>query len=396
MQTNIASILSKRYFIIGIFFLISVIASVQSLLLSPKAFEDGGQLYTHYNNYLIFKQSFYHLTHQQDLYALYPDEHWDLYKYTPTFAGMFGIFAIFPDWLGLTLWNLLNAFVFLASVYYLPKLSNTQKGMVLMFSLIELLTSIQNSQSNALIAGLIIFALGLLERDKYFLAIFCLMFSVYIKFFGIVGFALFLFYPHKLRFIIYSVVWAIILFLVPFLFIDVAQYRFLIASYGNLLANDHTLSYGYSVMGWLYAWFGLEINKLFVVIVGVLLFLAPLIRLKSYSNDTFRYLVLCSILIWVVIFNHKAESPTFILAMAGAALWFVVSKPTSLNLALFIIAFIFTSLSPTDIFPSFLRDYLVKPYELKVFPCILIWVKIIYELATIQQDRLTEIIKARE
>ncbi|MDR1417127.1 MAG: hypothetical protein LBJ57_06895, partial [Prevotellaceae bacterium] len=40
-------------------------------------------------------------------------------------------------------------------------------------------------------------------------------------------------------------------------------------------------------------------------------------------------------LIRMVIFNHKAESPTFVIAIAGVTLWFVHSKKSTLNIMLF-------------------------------------------------------------
>lgn len=388
MKNKIKSILSNYKIIILIFALFAIAASLQSLLSGTKTFHDGGIEYSHYNNYIIFEKSFDHLKENKDLYILYPEEHWDLYKYTPTFAAFFGIFAIFPDWAGLNLWNLFNAFILLIAVYYLPKISNFQKGLILIIILIELMTSMQNEQSNALIAGLLILAFGMLERDKFLFAALFIVFSVFIKLFGIVGFALFLFYPKKWKLVLYTVLWSIILLSVPLIFIDFNQYEFLILSFKNMLSDDHTISCGYSVMGWLNSWFGFTINKLIIVIIGVTVFLIPLYRFKEYKNYTFKFLTLTSVLIWVVIFNHKAESPTFIIAMAGVSLWFVTSKKSKINIILFLSAFILTSLSPTDIFPRFLREEFVKPYTLKAFPCILIWLKIIYDMIILKKNRI--------
>ena len=105
-----------------------------------------------------------------------------------------------------------------------------------------------------------------------------------------------------------------------------------------------------------------------------------------YKKFVFKYLIVCSILIWIVIFNHKAESPTFIIAMTGVALWFVQGKKNILNIILFASALILTTLSPTDIFPTYLRKEFVNPYTLKVFPCILIWMKIIYDLLIFREN----------
>jgi len=246
----------------------------------------------------------------------------------------------------------------------------------------------QNEQSNSLIAGLIILSFCFLEKDKYFFASLFIVFSVFIKLFGIVGFALFLFYPKKWELILYSAFWSIFILAIPLIFIDFIQYKFLISSFVNMLTNDYSLSYGYSVMGWLSSWFGFNGNKIFIVLIGALVFLIPFYRIKEYKNYTFRFLTLTSILIWVVIVNHKAESPTFIIAMAGVSLWFITSEKNKINIAFFIFAFVITSLSPTDIFPKYLREEFVKPYTLKAFPCILIWIKIIYDMIVLKKNRI--------
>jgi hypothetical protein len=385
MKDRIINIVSDKRIIISVFLLLAVIASIQSLTGTTTFFE-GGIEYNKYNNYTIFEKSFQHLKNNQDLYILYPQEHWDLYKYTPSFSVLFGIFSVLPDWLGLTLWNILNAMVFLAAVYYLPKANNYQKGLILLIVIPELMTSIQNEQSNALIAGLLILAYGFLEKNKAFWATLCIVFSVFIKLFGIVGFALFLFYPNKWKSVLYTLFWTGVLLLLPLIFVSADQYIKLYDSFLNMLKNDHSISYGYSVMGWIHSWFYEGINKNIIVLTGVLVFLVPFVRIKLYKESMFTYLLLCSILIWIVIFNHKAESPTFIIAMAGVSLWFVRSEKTTLNIILFVLAFILTSLSPTDLFPKYLRDEFVHPYSLKAFPCILIWCKIIYDMMVLKSE----------
>ena len=103
MSKKIQEILTHKSFIIMLYVLFALGASVQSLLLSPKPLLEGGIEYSNYNNYVIFSESFHHLKNNQDLYIAYPDEHWDLFKYTPTFSVFFGFFTLFPDWLGLNL-----------------------------------------------------------------------------------------------------------------------------------------------------------------------------------------------------------------------------------------------------------------------------------------------------
>jgi hypothetical protein len=383
-MNRLIKIISNRKIIISLFLLLAIFASFQAYLLSEKTFKETGEKYAKYNNYVIFKTSFTHLTENKDLYQLYPQDHKDLYKYSPTFSVFFGMFAMFPDIVGLNLWNIFNALVFLLAIYYLPRLNLTQKGVVILICLLEFMTSIQNQQSNALVAGLIILTFGLLEKRNYLVATLCIVFSIYIKVFGIVGLALFLFYPGKWKLALYTLGWSLLMFVLPLLFVGIDQLKFLYTSWGHLLDNDHTISYGLSVMGWLHSWFGIDPGKQITLFSGVILFMVPLIRIKEYQNYTFRFLTLTSILIWVIIFNHKAESPTFIIAMAGIALWFITGEKNALNISLFVSALILTSLSPTDMFPRFLREDYVTPYMLKVFPCILIWLKIIWDMLVLK------------
>lgn len=368
----------KTIFILYIVF--AIIASTQQVLLGPKSFTEGGKLYTHYNNYKIFKHSFFHLINDNDLYRHYPDEHYDLYKYSPTFALIFGIFAFLPDIIGLNLWNLFNALLLFLSILYLPKLNNAKKTYILLILIIELMTSLQNAQSNAMIAGLIILSFVLLEREKYFIATLCIISTVFIKIFGLAALALFIFYPKKGKLILYSSFWAVIFILIPLLVVDVKQLKLLYNSWLNLLATDHSISDGLSVIGWFKSWFNIDISKLAVVAVGVVLFCLPLLRFSQYKHYLFRLHTLSSVLIWIIIFNHRAESATYIIAMTGLSIWYFSQPKKIENLVLLVLAFILTSLSPTDMFPKFIRLKFVRPYVLKAVPCIFVWFKIISEL----------------
>ena len=136
---------------------------------------------------------------------------------------------------------------------------------------------------------------------------------------------------------------------------------------------------GLSIAGWLHSWFGVECKNE-VVMIGAVLFCIPFLKYKFFNELKFKLFFLSSILIWIIIFNHKAESPSFVIAISGVAIWFFSQKIKIINLVLLIIAFILTVLSPTDIFPKSIRVNYVIPYVLKAIPCILIWFKIILDL----------------
>lgn len=357
---------------------IAVLASLGEYLKGVKVFD--GREYTHYNNYLVFKQSFFNLIAGKDLYVLYPEIVWDYFKYSPTFALLMAPLAVLPDLAGLILWNLLNVLVLFFAVKYLPGKEDRAKVFILWFIAIELLTSIQNSQSNGLMAGLLVFSFIFFERRNVLLASLFIVLSFYIKLFGIAAAVLFLLYPDKLKFIAYSVFWTIVLGILPLLVVSPEQLIFLHKSWAHLLASDQAVSYGLSVMGILQSWFHLLPPKFLILGLGVILLLLPFLNFRSYGNLQFRYLLLASLLIWVIIFNHKAESPTYIIAMTGVSIWYFTQPRRIGNLILLILALVVTSLSPTDLFPRYLRHHFVSPYNLKALPVILVWLKIQYDL----------------
>lgn len=365
---------------LSVYALLTVAATLQQYFLPLKSFENGPPVYTEYNNYVIFRQSFFHLLDHRNLYAHYPAEQWDLFKYSPTFALFMGSFAKLPDWLGLLLWNSLNSLVLFAGIRNLPGFGARAKQRLVWFVLVELLTSLQNSQSNGLILGLLVWTFVLLERRNLGGATLLVLLSAFVKIFGAVAFLLLLFYPRKGRAFGYAVGWTALLAALPLLVVPATD---LAAQYQNwlvLLQSDHSASAGLSVMGWLNTWFGFFPDKTALVAVGLGLLLLPLLRRGAYATYRFRLWMLASTLIWVVIFNHKAESPTFVIAIGGVGLWYFSQKPSLFNTVLVGLAFVFTSLSPTDVFPTVLRQTLVDPFTLKAVFCIAVWVKIGYDL----------------
>jgi len=331
------------------------------------------------NNYLIFKLAFFNFISGKDLYVLYPGTHLDYYKYSPTFALLMAPIAILPNAVGVIVWNLLNVVPLFFAVKKL-RLEEPQKALICWIILIELITSIQNAQSNGLIAALIIFAFVSFENRKNFLAALFIALATYIKIFGIVALVLFAFYPEKLKFVLYMVFWLIVLAIIPVVFVSVSQLEFLYGSWLSLITREFGPARGFSVMGVLKYCFGLNIPNVIVQATGAILLCLPILKFRAHNEQTFRYLFLSSLLIWIIIFNHKAESPTYIIALTGVAIWYANQQATKINLGLLLLTLILTSLSPTDVFPKYIRTTFVWPYALKAVPCILIWLKIEYQL----------------
>ena len=401
MWQSIKAILFKPKTILVVYVALAIIASLQAILLGPHEFhlpkvfpadimnkpefmnQFIGKQLTEYNNYVIFKYSYFHLIHGTDLYGLYPAEHWDFYKYSPTFALFMGSMAYLPDVIGLSIWNILNAITVFFAIRMLP-LTIRKQCLVLWFVALELLTCLQNSQSNGLMCGLIIAAYGCMEQRKVVLATLWLVLAMYIKVYGAVGFCVFLFYPDKIKFILYSILWTAVFAALPLLVTPLNTLIWQYQNWAGLMVADAAAARGLSVAGWLYSWFGIENIKAAVTGIGLLLFLIPFVRFKMYSNEVFKVLILASMLIWVIIFNHKAESSTFIIAVAGVAIWYFVRPKATWRTVLFWTVFVFTSLSTTDIFPMYVRVHFIYIYKIKAVPCILAWCAVFIELMTLK------------
>src|SRR5579872_2461631 len=223
-----------------------------------KPYGEGGRLYPNYNNFIIFRNSFFHLIQGRGLYNNYPDEQLDLYKYSPTFSLFFGLLAWLPDFIGLLLWNLLNTIPLFIGIRLLKEISDQGKIYALLFCLVELMNSLQTAQSNGLTAALLILTFTSLESERYFLAAFLGVFSIYIKIYGGIGLLLFIFYPAKPEAFSYILFWILILGLLPLAFIDLNQLFHVYKDWSLLLKTDQENSIGISVMSILYS--GLKLN----------------------------------------------------------------------------------------------------------------------------------------
>jgi hypothetical protein len=362
--------------VLWLYIVVAIGITLQLFLPSLKHTEQ----YTHYNNYVIFKNSFFHLINNKDLYLYYNNEQFDLYKYSPSFALLFGLLAYLPDVLGLLAWSIINALCLFYAVKMLDGITEKKKVFLLLFILLELINALQNSQSNALMAALIILAFVFLEKKSYFWASLFIVFSIYIKLFGVVAFALFLFYPEKIKLASYTIFWMIVLAILPLCVINPTQLIFLYKSWWGLLKDDHSASVGISAMGIVNSWLHTEMPKNLIVLIGAVLFLIPFAKISSYKNYYFRVQILASVLLWMVLFNHKAESPTFIIVMAGVGIWYFSQEKNTLNTVLLWLCFIGVSLSVSDLVPRYIKTEYLQPYSVKALLPLVIWLKLLWDL----------------
>ena len=325
------------------------------------------------NNFLIFRAASIHLLHGQDLYAAYPALHFDFYKYSPSFALLFLPFAVLPLVLSMLLWNALNAGVlWIAMGMVLPRRGALIARAILF---LDMLGSLQNVQSNALIAGLIILTFGAYERRHTVLGSVAAGLGTAIKIFPLAGVSFAIFHPRKLRVAIAVTLGMVALVLLPLLVTSRATLLAQYASWRAIESKD-AIDRGFTVMQMVQLMLRQNWPNWPQQLGGVLLLVAPvLVRRERWGEWSFRLAYLCSVLVFCVIFNHQSESPTFVIAVAGAAIWFAaLERPSRGEWALFGFVVVCTILASSDAMPRAIQRAVFDKYHFKTVPCIVLWV----------------------
>jgi hypothetical protein len=378
VNTHVTRLLSNKIFQLSIILAITI--GITTLSYKQTSATKSGQKHSGYNNYLIFKNSSAHLLHNQNLYAPYPEEQFDLYKYSPTFALFMLPFGLLPDAPGLFLWNIINLLMLYIALIRLTGMTDFRKALLFWFVLCEMAGNMIYDQSNTLITGIIVFAFLFMEKDRPVWASLFIVITIYIKIYGIVAGILFLLYPKRIKYIAYSMGWFILLALLPGL---LTGFKSLLQQYSwwiDLLQMDHGKEINFSLMGLLKYYLNIEAFSVWSLVCGAVILLIPFLRTSHYNEYGFRILITSTLLMWLLIFNHMAEPSSFIIEMTGIGLWFFPFRRGVYDLVLLFIALTFISLVGLDIFPHSWRDEFFGPYKIKAMPGILIWIKATLEL----------------
>lgn len=372
-RQKVTSFLLKKQCIVIVYLLLAIIS--------------GYKQYHHhtYNNYLIFKYVYWHTVDLQNLYLNYP-EYLDSNHYGPVFSVLIAPFALLPDGFGPILWNVANVAMLLWGIYSLP-ISIKKRSVIAWICAHEALTALFSFQFNIALTGIILLSFSYLVKKKEIQSAFFIALGTLVKLYGIVGLAFFFFTKNKLKFILGGIAAFALLFALP---MAISSPSFVIQSYGDWyhsLAHKNDLNASLtsfqdiSLMGMVRRITGdVTIPNMPFLLSGIILFGLPYLRTNQFKHIGFRLMLLASTLIFTVIFSSGSESPTYIIAFAGVAIWFTVQKQKkSWIIALFIFAFILTSLSPTDIFPPAVKEF-IRLYSLKALPCVIIWFVIVYQM----------------
>ena len=377
-----------------------------------------------FNNFLIYKFTFWHAVEQKSLYAAYPQDHFDVNHYGPIFSLIMAPFAVVPSlWVGVFLWHLALG-LFLWWAIRQGTLTTEQKVVVIWLTAHEMLNALGMSQFNVATAAMILLSYSAIHRGKDMWAAFWIVLGTLVKMYGIVGLAFFFFAKSKSKFVMWLLIWTVVLMVLPMPFFGAdyvaGQYVEWIKCLGekgqeNLLSDFQNISLlgmvrkiGYAVSAGLPAyyevfesagknpdvtnWWWSTWNDLWLIAPALIYSALPWLRVKQYKHHAFQLMCLALVLMFVNIFSTGAENSSYIISMLGVAIWFIAVpwKRSRLDIGLLIFCFVLTSLSSTDLFPGDIRTYWIRAFSLKALPVVLIWIKLVWEMCTRDYSELPQ------
>ncbi len=336
------------------------------------------------NNFFIFKASLGHLLTHQNLYLYYATEYQDLFLYNPTFVVLFAPFAVLPVKLGMIAWLTVVALFYYFAFTQLTLFKHKATA-VFLFCFIEMVTSLQGLQLNGVNAVLMLLAYQTMHDRKPYLAGFITAFVFFIKVYpAAIGLVLLLL-PMRGKYLLSCVVSSLLFAALPLVVVSFAELMVIYQQWFAVLSHDtgaDNASQGISLVAILYKWFGgvPPIAASTLQLAGLTITLLPLVNYQRWGTEQFQQLMLASVMLFVILFNHAAESPTYIIAVMGACLWYCNSNATLANKLIMAGVFLFCVLLPTDVYPRTWRVNYFVPYSIKTIPIMVVWCQLQWDI----------------
>lgn len=345
----------------------------------------------HQNNLAIFRASSDHLLAGRDLYAPDPAHYADQFKYSPTFALLFIPLAALPFAPALFLWSALNALALAGAVAVI--LPPRRAAIALAIMAMEMFGAMQTAQSNALVVASIILAYAAFERDHPVSGAALSALGACIKIYPLAGLVCAVPRRQALRAGLSAAAILATLAALPALVVPggwhglVAQYRSWLAietiNAGQAIVpiGQHAFGLSGGLMELIRVWFGGRWPNWPIQLAGTGILLAPLvIRRRSWDDPGFRLAFLTSVLVYALLFNHQAESASFIVGMSGVGLWYASGTMSRARTVLVLAVTAAVSLPGTEIITRSWYHRVYLHYALKTVPLLVMWCVIETEL----------------
>lgn len=299
----------------------------------------------------------------------------DRFSYSPTFALFFLPFSHFNNAVGVFAWMLLSTVLFWYGTVFLLSKADARGsliqgkwlllGAVMMFN--ETYLSIICLQVNAIIAGMVLFGVGLYFSQRHTAAAFLLAFATNFKIFP-VAVALLLALSLNWRFIGWYLGFLAASFVLPLLVIDGAYYLELMQSWRYFIINDTGSAWRFLSLQPSLEFFGVHVpDRLFLIftLANALAIAAVAYLVFAKNRNAFIGVVMPLALCFMWLFNKRADNATIVVALPVLVLMLHMflearergeSKAAWFHLASMLMAWWVLSLSYSDITPKPLRE----------------------------------------
>jgi hypothetical protein len=333
------------------------------------------------NNFRIFRASGRHLLDGVDLYQYWPAEHADLFKYSPSMAMGFVPFAMVSEHIGLFAWHVLNAVVLVIGVTRVAP--PAAAAWTLAFCLLEALGAMQNAQANGLCAGLMLIALDAVVRDRPWGGALAVATGAHVKLFPAAAGLFGAVHPRRVVHVTAMGVMLLGMALLPLL---VTSWPSLVAHYASwraLLAADSSAQAMWWFGGVIEVWLGRPVPHAPIQLLGTIAVMATAWRwrdaLAAGGDVAARLRVAGLLLVYAVVFNHRGEPPTFVIAFAGIGLWWSTQPRARWRDALVLAVLVLGSLAGTDLVPKATRIAWHQETRLKAIVVCVAWCAMLWE-----------------
>ncbi len=276
-------------------------------------------------NFHVFRAASFDLIHRRDLYEKHAE---DYFKYSPTFALLFLPFAWLPSWLGAPLWALAN---FMVAFFGIERVVQdpAQKRVALTIALAGILLATDGDQSNLLVAGALLLSLHAFEQSSSGAGAALITGAAFVKLFPAVG-AVFALLARRRKEAVRALALTAVLWLaLPILVMRPRTLAREYASWGHLLSWDHA-NHGWCVMSLVQDALHVPVSSLAIQVTGMALQVVPVVLGLLFGTDArWRRTFACSLLVFMVLFNHRAEYASFVLSAIAVGVWFATTRPRS-------------------------------------------------------------------
>ena len=337
-------------------------------------------------NFDVFTAAAHALVNGDDLYGKNAA---DYFKYSPTFAFLFLPFTWGPGWLLAPLWSALN---FGLAAWGLDRFfarDARKKRIAQLVALAGIVVATDGDQSNLLVAGAVLLAFVAYEKGHLHIAAHLVAAATLVKIFPVAIAGLALLLPRDKRTpALLALGRALLVWIaLPLVLVGPAELGLQYASWHAMLGRDHG-NHGWSVMSLLQDGLGFGWSTSSIQVLALAAQAFPLVMGVRLGTDrAWRQTLVCSLLCFSVLFNHRAEYATFAISAVAVGIWFVSSEssPTHLRRALVVLAI----LAPGPFFthPAAGTDGIVALlaahrlfHPLRVLPLFLIWMTMQREL----------------